>query len=158
MIIVPLKDVSIEDYVEFKNKSAKESEYINRSSVKQVKELLKREEENKNLLSFLLLDNKEIIGQLFLKLNKKEKTLHILLISVSKSHAKKGYGKKLIDKAVEVAKSNKLEQIELIVRDTNKPAIKFYEKNDFKYKKEYDKKNLVYVKTIINKKPIYHDW
>lgn len=56
---------------------------------------------------------------------------HILNICVKRDKQKQGLAKRLINKIVEIAKSRLVDKVVLEVRETNKPAIKLYEKMGF---------------------------
>ena len=53
-------------------------------------------------------------------------------IVVKKSHRRKGIGQKLLENLIELSKQTGLNYIDLEVNSKNEPAIKLYEKLDFK--------------------------
>lgn len=79
----------------------------------------------------------KIIGYLKLNYNqsqtelKDEETVEIERIYISKEFHGKKYGKALLDKAIEIAKSRNASYIWLGVWERNTRAISFYEKNNF---------------------------
>jgi len=59
-------------------------------------------------------------------------------VKTKKEFRGKGYGTKLINKAINLAKKNKVDSIELVVNKDNKIAKMLYEKTGFKKtKKDY---------------------
>ncbi len=66
-------------------------------------------------------------------------------VQTKKEFQGKGYGTKLINKAIDLAKKNKVDSIELVVNKENKIAKKLYEKTGFK------KTNKDYFRLILNK-------
>lgn len=79
-------------------------------------------------------ENEQLIGFIWLyerKINT-ERRYHINYFIVDSEIRNKGIGKKLINKAYEIAKQNNIKKIELIVTKANENALSFYEKQDFK--------------------------
>lgn len=66
-----------------------------------------------------------------------EKRYHINYFVIDEKHRKKGIGNKLINKIFEIAKENKIDNIELIVNSKNKNALEFYKKLKFEEEKLY---------------------
>ncbi|WP_088036251.1 GNAT family N-acetyltransferase [Evansella clarkii] len=83
----------------------------------------------------------------FYTLEKLKHKAHLLAMYVSPQARNKGYGKKLVEAAIEIAKERQVEQVQLAVVTRNKPAISFYEsigfntygveKRALKYKDKY---------------------
>lgn len=142
--IEELSEKHLNQYVEFKNDSHKESKYINPTTIEKSKDLINEYKTDKDKIGFIILDNNKIIGQLFLKINRKDNLCHILLISVLKSYYGKNISDKLIDKAISFTKENKLSTLELIVAKDNERAISFYKKKSFKYIKDFSKTNYLF--------------
>ena len=90
-----------------------------------------------SLFYFASIDQ-EIVG--YLKVNTGEaqteplwqEALEIERIYVIQEYLGKGVGKVLFDKAIQIAKNKKIDQVWLGVWDQNPRAIRFYEKNGFK--------------------------
>jgi len=98
---------------------------------------LELEIKNKNSRFYKVENDDKIIA--YLKLNFSiipenngfEEALEIQRIYIDKAYKGKGIGKRLIEKAVEIAKSKDLKYIWLGVWEKNSDAIKFYEKLGF---------------------------
>ncbi len=58
--------------------------------------------------------------------------MHLLKIAVDGNLHGQGYGRLLMDKAIEVAREAKMESVLLEVRPSNEPAVGMYEKTGFK--------------------------
>lgn len=82
-------------------------------------------------LDAFVLCNEEIIGYLAIWQRNENRT-HIGNIAVRKSRRKEGFGSKLVSFALEFGSKEDCEVISLDVRKSNKPAIKLYEKFDFR--------------------------
>jgi ribosomal protein S18 acetylase RimI-like enzyme len=88
---------------------------------------------------FLAKDNAEIIGYLIAykekspdrSMLKPRKYIHVDDLSVRSDYRKKGIGTLLMDKLEELAKKNKIYEMELNVWCFNKGAIKFYENKGY---------------------------
>lgn len=147
--ISELNNDLIDEFILFRNKSSKETEYINSLNRQQAQDIINEYNVN-NKLAYVLMINNKIIGQLFLDLGikSKENILCVLLISVLKEFQGHGYGKQLISLSVKLAKENKLNILELIVDKNNLHAINFYEKLGFKYIKPFSSTALIYQKII----------
>lgn len=161
--IVDLDESLLDEYVAFKNQSAEETEFINPTTKEKTKQQMEKYKEDVAQHAYVLMENKAIIGQLFLKIFKKKGICHILLISVLNAYQGKGHAKKLMEKAFDVAKNNNLPIVELIVHEDNGRAITFYEKEGFVYRKNHSKHNLLYQKNSfgtkeVNADPIYMKW
>ena len=90
----------------------------------------------------ILVDHKEILSAFVLcNTNSGEKSvewekidgksLYLERFAVHVKHSKKGIGSLMLAKAKQVAKESGAEYLRLFVVDCNKPAIQFYEKNNF---------------------------
>lgn len=58
--------------------------------------------------------------------------MHLLKIAVDRHFHGQGYGRLLMDKAIEVAREAEMESVLLEVRPTNEPAVELYKKSGFK--------------------------
>jgi len=76
-------------------------------------------EENNNVLGFITFDLLQDRGE-------------IIDIIVHINHRRRGIGQKLLDKALDIMLKNNIKSISLEVKTTNKEAVSFYEKNNFK--------------------------
>jgi ribosomal protein S18 acetylase RimI-like enzyme len=83
---------------------------------------------------YILSENKDI-G--FMEVILYDDVVKISKIYINPSYQKKGFGKKLIDKAIEITKSNNKSRITLNVNRHNNAKF-FYLKNNFKIIKEID--------------------
>ena len=57
--------------------------------------------------------------------------MHLLKIAVDRNFHGQGYGRLLMDKAVEVAREAEMESVLLEVRSSNEPAVELYKKTGF---------------------------
>lgn len=136
----------LNQFVEFREKSGKESDYVNIVDKDKAKLIIK-EWTSGNKKGFILLDGKKIIGQLFVTVEKDKLILN--LISVIKEYQGKGLGDRLINNAIELANINNKTKIELIVNINNDRARAFYERHGFRLYKNHSKTHLVYLKDLL---------
>lgn len=73
----------------------------------------------------------QIVGYLSLLQNDRAHILRIYSIAVHPQAQGRGIAQKLIDKAIQEAKSNDLQSVSLEVKTSNTPAISLYEKKGF---------------------------
>ena len=85
--------------------------------------------ENYNAKIFLLENNNQIVGFVCLRTNTDE--MEILNIGVGKDFQGKGYGKILLQKAIEYAEKKQITQIFLEVREDNTKALNLYKTMGF---------------------------
>ncbi|HSB91568.1 MAG TPA: GNAT family N-acetyltransferase [Flavitalea sp.] len=98
---------------------------------------LRKELSNPDSTFFLLYVNSEVQG--YMKLNRGqaqteyqgEEAIEIERIYVTQAVKGNGYGKALLNKAIEISKWEELPFLWLGVWEENAPAIRFYEKNGF---------------------------
>jgi ribosomal protein S18 acetylase RimI-like enzyme len=79
----------------------------------------------------------ELLGFLLLSTNSDKNIVHIMSFAIYLQHRNKQIGTKMLDLVKQIFSDK---NITLFVQTTNKPAIKFYKKNDFiimKEKKDY---------------------
>lgn len=86
------------------------------------------------LLTFLAYFNDVIVGAVSCRIesHNNENKLYVLTLGVLEPYRHLGIGKKLLDKALEIASRNSVVSVFLHVHVVNKTAINFYLKNDFK--------------------------
>ena len=100
-------------------------------------EKIENEVNNINSKFYLVLSNNEIAAYMKVNFDKAQteeghnNTLEVQRIYVLKEYKNKSIGKKLINKAIEIAKKKNLEYIWLGVWEKNINAIRFYEKQGF---------------------------
>lgn len=82
--------------------------------------------------------NKEIAG--FVDFEVKENFGLINAVSVKKSFRRKGFGKELLEKALDVLKQNNIFEAKLLVKKENSHAKKLYESIGFSFIKMHNKK------------------
>lgn len=125
----------VKKFVVFKNKSAEESDYINRTTEEKATELFRNTLDWSGLDAFLLLEGGKIIGQLWLEYSdledKHKATLRIQLISILGGYRGKGNAGKLLQHAEEEAIARGCVKITLIVAMENKAAIALYERHGY---------------------------
>jgi diamine N-acetyltransferase len=152
-----IRKASIKDidaFVEFRKESHQESEYVNTISKTKATVLLTTAINDPNQPVYFAIEFNEIVGQLFLKLNKTDNICHILLISVLARFQGSGLSFQLIKTTEKEANENKCRYIELIVNTENERAINFYKKNGFIVVGSYDKRNIKFQKDLANKHSI----
>lgn len=106
------KDVDPMNFDEFKN------ELLNSNNIYLVAEL------KNEIVGICFSQTKEILND---KIMKDKKVLNIKNICVDEKYQKRGIGKKMYEKNLELAKENNINSIELMVWGFNENAIKFYE-------------------------------
>ena len=115
--------------------------------------VLKSELENENSKYIVDKENDEIIG--FAGIIVTPIDVEITNIVTKKSKRKKGIGKELLEKIIEIAKQTEMEKISLEVNEENKVAIHLYENNGFEKigirKKYYNGKNNAIIMTKVLK-------
>ena len=85
-----------------------------------------------NASVIVAIENDKIIGFLSLYLNDNISNIaYITLIGVSLDYQNQGYGSKLLNYAIKLAKSNDMKYIKLEVDNSNRQAKNFYFKNGF---------------------------
>lgn len=77
--------------------------------------------------------------------NGKARVMMIDCVETKEAHQGKGYGAKLIGKAIELAKRNRIDAIELVANKDNLPAQRLYGKTGF------TKTNKDHYRLILNK-------
>ena len=100
-------------------------------------EAVRRELNEPGSAFYYLFDHEILVG--YMKLNEAPSqtdlndpsSLEIERIYVKAQYQNKGYGKVMMDKAIEMGEESKLKYIWLGVWDQNKGAIRFYERNGF---------------------------
>ncbi len=63
--------------------------------------------------------------------DKNAQAIYISRLAIHPIFSKQGLASKIISKAIDIARKNKIPFVRLTVADTNLPAIQLYEKNDF---------------------------
>ena len=115
--------------------------------------VLKSELENENSKYIVAKENDEIIG--FAGIIVTPIDVEITNIVTKKSKRKKGIGKELLEKIIEIAKQTEMEKISLEVNEENKVAIHLYENNGLEKigirKKYYNGKNNAIIMTKVLK-------
>lgn len=152
MGIVELKNKYLKKFVEFRATASGESEYVNSISEEKAKALVEEYESDEDKLAFVAMKGGEIVGQLFVKTMKKDSVIRISPISVLKKENGGGLAASLIKKAESVAKSKKLDEIDLVVKDDNERAIAFYVRQGYAIKSTHGKHNAIYSKTMCEKR------
>jgi len=92
-----------------------------------------QEQLEKGSLTFVLEDNKKLVGYVFGNIftaNRKKHCMN-LAIAILQEYTGKGYGTKLMNTIEEYAINNGITRLELEVANTNKVAISLYQKTGF---------------------------
>ncbi len=142
---------------------------IETATIKQLDELLKIEEDcfdqeafTKQQIAYLLSDfntialiaksTNDIAGFVIAQIEVEENTEygHIVTINVAPSFRRKGVATKLLQEIESFLKQRSITQIRLEVREDNNPALKLYNKLDYKIQgkldRYYGKKHGIYLK------------
>lgn len=148
MKIIPIADADLFKFHQFRQQSARESDYVNPLTIQQVRMMI-AEWSTEEKLGFVAVDNNKILGQLFLRPHYLEKdTMFLSLISVLKEAYVTGTSKSLMEFAFEQTKQHKCGRIKLIVSSLNKRAISFYTHMGFKYIGDFRKGKCFYEKIL----------
>lgn len=81
--------------------------------------------------SFCAYEDNELAGFILCETRKWNNTLYIENLFVSESFRRKGIGKLLIKKVIELSRQKNFRHLELETQNTNVPAIEFYKKQGF---------------------------
>lgn len=118
--------------------------YKNQLNYEKFKEIYKMKLNDKNSYYIVAIENNKIIGvltsELQIKLHRAKKQSFIEDLIVDESYRNRGIGKALLQNAVNYAKNNDCEVIELTSYINNEKSHKFYQnngfnKNSYKFKK-----------------------
>ena len=82
-------------------------------------------------ITYILKKNDWIIGHMSIQLRPVKNSIHIFHVFIDRSHRSKGYSKLLINKALEYAKTHKIQKVTLAVNKNNPTAIGLYQRYDF---------------------------
>ena len=159
LILAKRKDAAL--IKDFRDKASKESQYnaiFNNLSLTNLKALLidlTSEQCGRMYCAAIKTDAEtavtSMVGQLVLSINTSDQTLHIDNIAVLREEYGSGLSKLLMDFAYKEASNiQPITLIQLIVDNANKRAVRFFEKQGFKYLKETKKgsSNHIYVKPV----------
>ena len=109
--------------------------YDNKLNYEKFKEIYKMKLNDKNSYYIVAIENNKIIGvltlELQIKLHRAKKQSFIEDLIVDESYRNRGIGKALLQNAVNYAKNNDCEVIELTSYINNEKAHKFYQNNGF---------------------------
>ncbi len=83
-------------------------------------------------ITYVLKKDDWIIGHMSIQLRPDFNSIHIFHVFVDRSHRLKGYSKILINKALEYAKTHKIQKVTLAVNKNNPSAIGLYQSYGFK--------------------------
>lgn len=101
-------------------------------------------------ISYVYYDNNKIIGLLIMYANdKKDNISHISFLCVDRDYRGKHMATKLVGKAIETAKNNKMKYVELYTHIDNIIPQKIYEKLGFYKIESFKKDNIHYRKDLI---------
>lgn len=109
--------------------------YENKLNYEKFKEIYKLKLEDKNSYYIVAVIDNKIVGvltsEINIQLHRERKQCFVEDLIVDEDYRNKGIGKALLQKAVEYAKENDCEVIELTSYIENENAHRFYEKNQF---------------------------
>ena len=130
--ILQLKELNIinkEDYVEIYNDSFSDMPHGTLTDIETVTNLLaKPKDENKQEYYFMVCDNNEEIGFMEVTI---ENDKGMFDIGLCKKYRNKGYGKRLLETAIQFLVNKKVRAISLIVIEQNQVAYNMYKKRGF---------------------------
>lgn len=86
---------------------------------------------NKETKTYILKNDKWIIGHMGLNIRRERNLIHIFHLFIDRQYRGNGYAKLLIDKAILFAKQNNIELLSLFVLSSNEPAINLYKSYGF---------------------------
>ena len=82
-------------------------------------------------ITYVLKKDDWIIGHMSIQLRPHVNSIHIFHVFIERSYRLKGYSKILINKALEYAKTHKIQKVTLAVNKNNPAAIGLYQRYDF---------------------------
>ena len=141
--IVSVSEVAPADLVAFRNQSNKESEHVNRMTLREAADWVADSAD-----FHLLMRDDTIVGQLVLDVVEAPPDLYIDLISVLNSEKGRGGASMLIAYAIKEAKAIGCKTVSLAVHKSNARAVQFYEKQGFVKIKRLSKDAFLYSKHI----------
>ena len=124
---IRLSKENIEEYVEVYNRSFMDMPHGTYIEIKEAKGYLANKDGNEDY--FLILDKNERIGFLNTTIKDKKAFFDIGLI---KEYRGRGYGRKLLETAIQFLNEKEVEEICLTVIEKNSIAYEMYKKRDFK--------------------------
>ncbi|WP_291649701.1 GNAT family N-acetyltransferase [Clostridium sp.] len=124
---IDLSKENIEEYVDIYNKSFMDMPHGTYIEIEDAKSYLKNKNDNEDY--FIVLDKGESIGFLNTTIKEKKAFFDIGLI---KEYRGKGYGKKLLETAIQFLNEKQVEEICLTVIEKNSIAYEMYKKRGFK--------------------------
>lgn len=143
--MIKIEKMNLKDYEQIKDKLQNEFDNFWTDTI------LKSELENENSIYIVAKKNENIVG--FAGIIILPDDVEITNIVTKKTERKKGIGKMLLDKLIEISKTTKKETISLEVNEKNTIAIKLYEKFGFEKvglrKKYYNEKDNAIIMTKI---------
>ena len=102
-----------------------------------------------NAKSFVLIEDKWVIGIGNIILNKNTKFAHALHIFIDSEYRNRGLGTKMLQYLEALAKDDKMTTITINVMPKNKPALKLYEKMGVKKLKSNREQELLLQKSLV---------
>lgn len=150
--VKPLEMQYLKEYVDFKNKTSQETNFIDPTTLEKASKLFKQWSNSKERAGFILLHDNKVMGQLFLVFKNKGTICHISLVSVLKEYYGTGAVDIFLDYVLKVCNDKNIVEVQLDVDKDNGRAIAYYVKKGFKLLKKVDKTYLRYqlkLKTIV---------
>jgi RimJ/RimL family protein N-acetyltransferase len=133
--IVPITEERIEGYHRAVDAVARESRYLARTEAPPLEDArtFSRENIEKGHAHFLALDGGTVVGWCDIVPSKREAFTHCgtLGMGLMAEHRGRGIGTRLLRAALDRARANGLERVELDVFGSNEPAIRLYRKMGF---------------------------
>ena len=137
-----IRKIKVEDALQYNNylqSVLSETDYLTsvrgtfRSTVDQTKEIIEKQLINNRYINLVAINDQEIIGNLTLSANPKQKEYHVASfgISVRKAYYQQGIASALLARGIEEARAIQVKRIELEVVEENIPAIQLYQKFGF---------------------------
>lgn len=104
---------------------------INRKALKKIKN-------QRNVLAIIIEDDEKLIGLAVISIIRSltKKTLTIEDFIISKKYRRKGYGRQLLEKIIKIAKSFKVDCIEVQTKQSNKVAQNIYRQYGFRSRRQ----------------------
>lgn len=125
-------------------------EYIKEYNFEEIKSFFQGVIDKEEFTFLVLEENEQFLGYAWIELRtypenafkKAYKSIYVHQISISESQRNQGYGSKLIDEIIDIAKGNDINKIELDYWFDNEIAKKFYKKNGFVKYREFVYKDI----------------
>lgn len=122
-----LSEENLQEYMDVYKESFLDMPHGNYKTFEEVKDFLNEMDEGRS--GYIIRENRQAVGCLEIEI--KEDNKGFFDIGLIKEARGKGYGKRILETAIETLKEKKVKEIYLIVIENNKVALNMYEKRSF---------------------------